>query len=69
MRYNLACTLTARLEDRDRAIEVLEPYFERVASATRIRHLIADPDMDNIRDDSRFQQMLSGAKQRLGIAA
>jgi adenylate cyclase len=69
MRYNLACTLTARLEDRDRAIEVLEPYFERVASATRIRHLQADPDMDKVRGDPRFKDMLAAAKQRLGMAA
>jgi adenylate cyclase len=68
MRYNLACSLAARLEDRDRAIEVMEPYFERVASLTRIRHLSADPDMENIRDDARFQEMLAAAKQRLGMS-
>jgi adenylate cyclase len=68
MRYNLACALSARLQDYGRAIEVMEPYFER-ASATLIRHLGADPDMDGIREDPRFIDMLSAAKQRLGIAA
>jgi adenylate cyclase len=69
MRYNLACSLAARLEDQDRALEVLKLYFERVASATRIRHLEADPDMDSLRGNPRFKDMLATAKQRLGIAA
>jgi adenylate cyclase len=68
MRYNLACALAARLDDRDRAIEVMEAYFERAVSATLIRHLEADPDMDSIREDPRFKKMLLEAKQRLGIA-
>lgn len=67
MRYNLACAFAARLEDRDRAIEVMETYFERVVSATLIRHLEADPDMDSIRDDPRFKEMLAAAKDRLGM--
>ena len=67
MRYNLACAFAARLEDRDRAIEVMETYFERVVSATLIRHLEADPDMDSIRDDPRFKDMLAAAKDRLGM--
>jgi adenylate cyclase len=68
MRYNLACALAARLDDCDRAIEVMEAYFERAVSATLIRHLEADPDMDSIRGDPRFKEMLSTAKQRLGIS-
>jgi adenylate cyclase len=68
MRYNLACCLTAGLKDNDRALEVLVPYFERTVSPTQIRHIDADPDMDRIRDDPRFKEMLAGAKQRLGIA-
>jgi adenylate cyclase len=69
MRYNLACSLSDRLDDRGLAIEVMEPYFERAVSSTLIRHLDADPDMDPIRDDPRFQELLAAAKQRLGIAA
>jgi adenylate cyclase len=67
MRYNLACALTAGLKDFDRAIEVIGPFFERVASTTHIRHLEADPDFDPLRDDPRFKQMLGEARQRLGI--
>jgi adenylate cyclase len=68
MRYNLACTLIVGLKDRERALEVLGPYFERTVSPTQITHLEADPDLDTVRDDPRFKDMLVGAKQRLGIA-
>jgi hypothetical protein len=45
------------------------PYFERVISPTQIKHMGADPDLDPIRDDPRFKQMLAAAKQRLGLPA
>ena len=66
-RYNLACALALRLKDADRAIEVLEPYFEQEVSPAQIKHLEVDPDLDPIRDHSRFKTMLAGAKQRLGM--
>jgi adenylate cyclase len=69
MRYNLACALTTDLNDPDRAIEVLEPYFRTTVSATHIRHAEVDPDFDVLRNDVRFKNMLSEAKSRLGIAA
>ena len=69
MRYNLACALTTDLKDPDRAIEVLEPYFRTTLGAAHIRHAEVDPDLDPLRDDPRFQQMLSNAKQRLGLSA
>jgi adenylate cyclase len=46
---------------------MLGPYFERITSSTFIRHLEADPDLDPIRDNSRFKEMLATAKKRLGI--
>ena len=69
MRYNLACALTSQLHDPDRAIEVLEPYFETTLSATHIRHAEVDPDLDRLREDPRFKEMLAAAKQRLELAA
>ena len=69
MRYNLACSLAQELKDYDRAIEVIEPYFGRTVSATQIRHADSDPDLDGIRNDPRFKQMVSGAKDRLGLPA
>jgi adenylate cyclase len=68
MRYNLACAFALYLNDSDRALEVLQPYFEQTVSATHIKHLGADPDLDSIRDAPRFRDMLSAAKQRLGLA-
>jgi adenylate cyclase len=66
-RYNLACALALRLNESERAIEVLESYFETEPSPMLIKHLQADPDMDPIRDDPRFKTMLAAAKQRLGM--
>jgi adenylate cyclase len=68
MRYNLACALATDLNDPDRALEVLEPYFKTTLSATHIRHAEVDPDLDTLRDVQRFKQMLSDAKDRLVLA-
>ena len=67
MRYNLACALATDLDDSDRAIEVLEPYFRTTLSATHIRHAEVDPDLATLRQDARFNKMLLAAKQRLGL--
>jgi adenylate cyclase len=69
MRYNLACALVTDIKDHDAAIELFRPYFERVISPTQIKHMMADPDLDSIRDDPRFTEMLASAKQRLGISS
>jgi adenylate cyclase len=68
MRYNFACALILELNDFKAALDMMEPYFERVHSPTMIKHLEADPDFDAIRADARFQQMLAAAKDRIGIA-
>jgi adenylate cyclase len=67
VRYNLACSLALELNDPEAAIEAIQPYFEKTTSVTLIRHLEVDPDLDPIRDDQRFKDMLASAKQRLGI--
>jgi len=67
MRYNLACSFSAWLEDRESALDILGPYFDRVDSRSQLRHLEADPDFDPIRKDPQFRQMLAAAKQRLGM--
>ncbi|MEO5611810.1 MAG: TIR domain-containing protein [Sphingomicrobium sp.] len=69
MRYNLACALAADLHDSDAAIQILEPWFDRLPTNTQIRHLEADPDLSTIRADPRFRRMLAQAKARLGVTA
>ena len=67
MRYNLACVLTVVLQDDEAALDVIQPYLERVNTAQQIKHTEADPDFIRIRDKPRFQEMLAATKKRLGI--
>jgi adenylate cyclase len=67
MRYNLACALTSDLNDPERGIKVLEPYFRTTLGVAHIRHAEVDPDLDPLRDDPRFQQMLADARARLSL--
>jgi adenylate cyclase len=69
MRYNLACTIVRQLGDVDETLNTLRPFFERLNSSTLMRHIEADPDMDPVRNDPRFQEMMASAKRRLGITA
>jgi adenylate cyclase len=68
MRYNVVCALALELRAGE-ALDAMEPWFKTISSATRIRHAEADPDLDSIREDPRFKEMLAAAKQRLGLAA
>jgi len=67
MRYNLACALTVYLDDADTALNLLEPYFERVG-VQDISHAKVDPDMDKLREVPRFCDMLAKAETRLQAA-
>lgn len=64
MRYNLACTFSLGLKDRESAIETLGPYFDRLDSRMQLRHLEADPDFAPISDDPRFKAMVEEANSR-----
>jgi adenylate cyclase len=67
MKYNAACAFLRQLGDPDEALKTLRPFFEAVTSSTWIWHAEADPDLASLRDDPRFKDMLSAAKQRLGM--
>lgn len=67
MRYNLACTIIRQIGDLEEAVNVMQPFFERLNSTTLMRHLEVDPDLDPIRDDPRFKQMLAAARTRIGM--
>ena len=67
MRYNLACTMIRQLGDSDNALDALRPFFDRMNSVHWIRHIEFDPDLDSLRDNPRFNEMLAAAKERLGM--
>jgi adenylate cyclase len=66
MRYNFACVLVTHLGDNETALSLLERPFS-LASESLIRGASADPDLDPVRGDARFERMLANAKARLGI--
>ena len=64
MRYNFACCLAVHLKDKEAAIQMLGPVLARSA-AGHIKHTKVDPDLDSLRDDPRFQQMMADADARV----
>jgi adenylate cyclase len=64
MRYNFACTLANHLNDKEAALEMLGPAVEKMGTGY-INHAKVDPDLDSIRDDPRFKEMLEVAERRL----
>jgi adenylate cyclase len=67
MRYNLAWGFNKVLGDRQTAIEMLRPVFDK-AGANIIRLAANDPNLDNLRNDQHFREMLDAAKARVGLA-
>jgi adenylate cyclase len=66
MRYNFACVLAGYLGDKEAALRMLQSTFA-IATEYVVRIADTDTDLDSLRDDPRFQKMLSTAKERLGI--
>ena len=62
-RYNFACVLANDLRDYAGAIELLEAAFQQ-ADGELLEIAEADPDLDCIRHEPRFQNALNGAKKR-----
>jgi len=67
MRYNFGCALANHLNDKDAALEMLGPAFEKMGAGF-INHAKVDPDFDCIRDDPRFKEMLAAAERRLSTS-
>jgi adenylate cyclase len=66
MRYNLACAFTMKLKEHDAALDMLEPLFERL-QPEMVNWAKADPDLDALRDNPRFRNMIGAAENRLGV--
>jgi len=64
MRYNFVCTFARHLHDKDAALETLRPMIDDMPAGW-INHAKVDPDLDSIRDDPRFTEMLAAAEERL----
>ncbi|MDQ2859659.1 MAG: TIR domain-containing protein [Pseudomonadota bacterium] len=67
MRYNFACALCVHLGDTDTALDLLGPLFA-TTTPTWLNHIKADPDLDIIRKDPRFESMVAAAEARLTAA-
>jgi adenylate cyclase len=67
MRYNLAWPLIAFFDDKEAALEMLEPALAK-AGRNLISLAAADRNLDTLRDDPRFQRMLDAAKARVADA-
>jgi adenylate cyclase len=67
MRYNLAWGLNKVFDDSEAAIEMLGPVFAN-AGPNIVRLAANDPNLDNLRDDPRFQSMMDAARTRVGMA-
>ena len=67
MRYNFACAISVYLKDKEAALEMLGPVFETITD-TFLPYAKADPDLEFLRDDLRYQSMVSVAEARLAAA-
>jgi adenylate cyclase len=66
MRYNLAWPLLAYFKDKDATMDMIEPALAR-AGRNLIRLAASDPNLDGLRDEPRFESMLSSAAERVGL--
>jgi adenylate cyclase len=66
MRYNFACALAAFGNDKEGALRQLERSLG-TAGAFHIAMAEADPDLDTLHSDARFQAMITSARKRLGM--
>ncbi|WIG56283.1 MAG: Adenylate cyclase [Rhodanobacteraceae bacterium] len=67
MRYNFGCALNGHLRDGQAALDMLGPLFATITEPL-LRYLKADPDLESLHDDPRYQSMVAAAEARLAAA-
>src|SRR5688572_15027489 len=65
MRYNIACSVITDLKDPETALTMLEPYLARIGLEGFL-WLKSDPDIDALRANPRYLEMVAAAEKRLG---
>ncbi len=63
-RYNFACSLTLFLNDKEAALDVLEPAAAKMGRAY-LNYAKTDPDLDALRGEPRYQAMMAAAEARV----
>jgi adenylate cyclase len=66
MPYNFACVLAVNAGDLEGALDMLETMMPR-QSRSLVLTMLADPDMDPLRDHPRFTRMVAEAMKRTGV--
>lgn len=66
MKYNFACVLAAYVGDKDEALHLLKRALA-TAGEMLLKVAEADPDLDCLRDDPDFRNVIRDAHMRFGI--
>ena len=66
MPYNFACMLANWVGDVEGALDMLEPMMPRQSRSLMLT-MLADPDMDPLREHPRFKHMVAEAMRRTGL--
>jgi adenylate cyclase len=67
MRWNLVCALSRYLGDKDAAIELLASFAERIPPPM-VKYLRLDTDLDPLRGDPRFEEMVAREERRVAAS-
>ncbi|MBU6421080.1 MAG: TIR domain-containing protein [Gammaproteobacteria bacterium] len=67
MRYVFACSLCVYLKDKEAALEILKSVYATITDAF-LPYAKADPDLELLHDDPRYQTMVAAAEARLAAA-
>lgn len=64
MRYNFACALCVYLQEKEAALDLLGPVFDKITESF-LPYAKADPDLELLRGEPRYQAMVEAAEKRL----